>query len=121
MRYRLFPSRPRANTVPGVPMTDRPKRGIPEGLWVRCPQCKNTLFKKDVAARQNVCPEPSCQHHFYLSARDRIVQLLDQDSFEEWDTDLRPVDVLGFEDRIPYHQRLVDEQKKTGMADAAVT
>ena len=102
-------------------MTDRPKRGIPEGLWVRCPQCKNTLFKKDVAARQNVCPEPNCQHHFYTSARDRIGQLLDEGSFEEWDTELRSVDVLGFVDRVPYHQRLVDEQKKTGMADAAVT
>jgi acetyl-CoA carboxylase carboxyl transferase subunit beta len=107
--------------VTGVPMTDRPKRGIPEGLWVRCPQCKNTLFKKDVAARLNVCPEPGCQHHFYTSARDRIAQLLDEGSFEEWDPDLRPVDALGFVDRVPYHQRLVDEQKKTGMADAAVT
>lgn len=101
-------------------MTERPKRGVPEGLWIRCPLCKNTLFKKDVEARLNVCPEPTCQHHFYSSARDRIVQLLDESSFEEWDTDLKPVDPLGFVDRIPYHQRLTEEQKKTGMPDAAV-
>ncbi len=100
-------------------MTERPKRGVPEGLWVRCPQCKATVFKKDVAARLNCCPE--CDHHFYSSATDRIAQLLDADSFEEWDTDLAPLDPLGFVDRIPYSQRLLEEQKKTGMLDAAVT
>jgi acetyl-CoA carboxylase carboxyl transferase subunit beta len=102
-------------------MTERSRRGIPEGLWVRCPQCRNTLFKKEVAARLNVCPEPNCQHHFYVSASDRIAQLLDEASFEEWDTELRSVDPLEFVDRIPYHQRLIEEQKKTGMLEAAVT
>jgi acetyl-CoA carboxylase carboxyl transferase subunit beta len=102
-------------------MTERPRRGIPEGLWIRCPRCKSTVFKKEVEAQQNVCPEPNCQHHFASSARDRIAQLLDTDSFEEWDAGLRPVDPLGFVDRIPYHQRIVEEQKKTGMPDAAVT
>jgi acetyl-CoA carboxylase carboxyl transferase subunit beta len=72
-----------------------------------------------VAARLNCCPE--CGHHFYTSARDRIRQLLDEDSFDEWDADLRPVDTLGFVDRIAYADRLLHEQKKTGMPDAAVT
>ncbi|HEY2787062.1 MAG TPA: acetyl-CoA carboxylase, carboxyltransferase subunit beta [Fimbriiglobus sp.] len=99
--------------------SDRPKRGVPEGLWVRCPTCKATLFKKEVAERFNVCPE--CDHHFYTSAAARIAQLLDEGSFEEWDTDLRSIDPLGFVDRIPYHQRLVEEQARTGMPDAAVT
>jgi acetyl-CoA carboxylase carboxyl transferase subunit beta len=102
-------------------MSERTKRGVPEGLWVRCPTCKNTIFKKEVELRLNVCPEPNCQHHFYTSARDRIAQLLDEASFEEWDTELRPVDPLGFVDRIPYHKRLAEEQAKTGMPDAAVT
>ena len=47
-------------------------------------------------------------------------QLLDEDSFEEWFTDLRPSDPLGFKDRIPYAERLEAEQAKTGMPDAAV-
>lgn len=94
------------------------KRGVPEGLWIRCPQCKATIFRKEAESRFNVCPE--CQYHFYLPARDRICQLLDQDSFEEWFQGLRPLDVLGFQDRIPYVQRLEQEQKKTGMLDAAV-
>jgi acetyl-CoA carboxylase carboxyl transferase subunit beta len=96
----------------------RGKGSVPEGLWMRCPQCKATIFRKEAEARLNVCPE--CDYHFYLPARDRIAQLLDQESFEEWFTELRPCDPLGFKDRIPYAERLRAEQAKTGMADAAV-
>jgi acetyl-CoA carboxylase carboxyl transferase subunit beta len=96
----------------------RPKRGVPEGLWIRCPQCKATIFRKEAESRFNVCPE--CAHHFYLPAGERIRQLLDEESFEEWFTDLRPRDALGFCDRIPYAERLQAETAKTGMADAAV-
>lgn len=94
------------------------KRGVPENLWIRCPQCKATVFRKDAESRLNVCPE--CGYHFYLPARDRIRQVLDQDSFEEWFTDLSPCDPLQFKDRIPYAERLQAEQTKTGMRDAAV-
>jgi acetyl-CoA carboxylase carboxyl transferase subunit beta len=94
------------------------KRGVPENLWIRCPQCKATVFRKDAESRLNVCPE--CGYHFYLPAADRIAQLLDQDSFEEWFTDLSPCDPLQFKDRIPYAERLRAEQAKTGMRDAAV-
>jgi acetyl-CoA carboxylase carboxyl transferase subunit beta len=96
----------------------RGKRGVPEGLWIRCPQCKATIFRKEAESRYNVCPE--CDHHFYVSTRSRIRQLLDEESFEEWFTDLWPRDVLGFRDRVVYADRLKAEQAKTGMADAAV-
>src|SRR5262245_1236161 len=94
------------------------KRGVPEGLWIRCPQCKATIFKKEAESRFNVCPE--CEHHFYLPARERIRQLLDEESFEEWFTDLRPRDPLSFVDRVSYAERLQAEEVKTGMTDAAV-
>src|SRR5262245_49124961 len=99
---------------------DRPKRGVPEGLWTQCPRCKATIFRKEAADRLNVCPEPSCGYHFYLPARERIAQLLDEDSFESWFDDLLPCDPLGFKDRISYAERLKNEQGKTGMKDAAV-
>lgn len=99
-------------------MAGRPKRGVPEGLWLRCPQCKGTIFRKEAESRYSVCPE--CDYHFLLPARERIGQLLDQDSFEEWFAGLRPRDALGFQDRLPYADRLKAEQAKTGMADAAV-
>ena len=94
------------------------KRGVPEGLWIRCPQCKATVFRKEVESRLNVCPE--CEYHFYLPAANRIAQLLDEDSFEEWFTDLSPCDPLQFKDRLPYAERIRAEQAKTGMRDAAV-
>ena len=96
----------------------RTKRGVPEGLWIRCPQCKATIFRKESEARFNVCP--GCDYHFYLPARERIRQLLDEDSFEEWFADLRPKDPLNFKDRVHYTQRIKAEQAKTGMPDAAV-
>src|SRR3712207_6110973 len=96
----------------------RGKRGVPEGLWIRCPQCPATIFRQEAEGRFNVCPE--CNYHFYVSARERIRQVLDEESFEEWFTGLRPRDALGFRDRITYEERLKAEQAKTGMADAAV-
>src|SRR6266581_9083855 len=98
--------------------TTMPKRGVPEGLWIRCPQCKATIFRKEAESRFNVCPE--CDYHFYLPAQERIKQLLDEESFEEWFTDLMPRDPLGFKDRLPYAERLKAEAAKTGMPDAAV-
>src|SRR6267378_2135350 len=62
--------------------TTMSKRGVPEGLWMRCPQCKQTIFRKEAESRLNVCPE--CTYHFYVPAQERIAQLLDADSFEEW-------------------------------------
>jgi acetyl-CoA carboxylase carboxyl transferase subunit beta len=97
---------------------NRPKRGVPEGLWIRCPQCKATIFRKEAESRLNVCPE--CEHHFYMPAHQRIKQLLDEESFEEWFTELRSKDPLEFKDRILYAERLQAEMAKTGMPDAAV-
>src|SRR5258708_2213899 len=99
-------------------MTDRPKRGVPEGMWIRCNQCKATIFRKGVEDRFNVCPE--CDYHLYLPAHKRIQQLLDEESFEEWFADLRPRDPLQFKDRIPYSERIIQEQVTTNMLDAAV-
>jgi acetyl-CoA carboxylase carboxyl transferase subunit beta len=96
----------------------RGKRGVPEGLWILCPRCKATIFRKEAEDRFNVCPE--CDHHFYLPARERIRQLLDEESFEEWFSNLWPCDPLEFRDRILYGERLQAEQAKTGMPDAAV-
>lgn len=94
------------------------KRGIPEGLWVRCTGCKATIFRKEVERRLGVCPE--CNYHFYIPARERIRQVVDEGSFEEWFADLWPTDPLGFVDRKPYVERLYDEQKKTGLPEAAI-
>lgn len=95
------------------------KRGVPEGLWLRCDACTATVFRKQVEKNLRMCPE--CGHHFYVPARVRIEQLLDEGSFEEWFAELRPVDPLGFADKKPYKDRLVAEQKKTGLTEACIT
>lgn len=97
----------------------RPKRGVPEGLWRRCPGCQQTIFRKEAERRLGVCPE--CDYHWYVPAQERLRQLLDEGTFEEWDAELEPTDPLGFADRKPYAERIVEEQKRTGLRDAAIT
>ncbi len=97
----------------------RPKRGVPEGLWMRCPGCEATIFRKEAEKRLSVCPE--CEYHWSVSARQRITQLFDEGTFEEWDADLEPTDPLEFVDKAPYRQKLVEEQKRTGLKDAAIS
>ncbi len=96
----------------------RRKRGVPEGLWLRCDECGATLFRKHVDQSDRVCPE--CDYHFYVPAPQRIAQLLDTDSFEEWHADLSSLDPLHFVDKKPYAERLVAEQKKTGLREACI-
>ncbi len=100
------------------PAARRPKRGVPEGLWQRCPGCQQTIFRKQAERALGVCPE--CDFHWYVSARTRIEHVLDAGTFEEWYAELEPTDALGFTDKIPYQQRLKDEQARTGLKDAAV-
>ena len=112
-------SEPVAAEAEELSLPRRKKRGVPEGLWIRCPDCSSAVFRKEAEKRMNVCPE--CGYHFYLSARQRIEQMLDEGTFEEWDKDLRPSDPLTFKDKKAYADRLVAEQKRTGLVDAAIT
>jgi acetyl-CoA carboxylase carboxyl transferase subunit beta len=94
------------------------REGIPEGLWMRCPECGDMLFRKVVEEALHVCP--ACQYHFRISARTRIEQLTDPGSFEERFSDIFPADPLGFVDKKAYKDRLKAEQLKTGNPDAVV-
>jgi len=98
--------------------TDAKKEGIPQGLWMRCPECEEMLYRKVVEEALNVCP--NCDHHFRVAARTRIEQLVDPGSFEEMFDDIEPGDPLKFVDKKPYKDRLKSEQHKTGNSDAAV-
>ncbi len=96
----------------------RPKRGVPEGLWLRCPGCGETIYRKEADRLLGVCPH--CDHHFYVTASQRIAQVLDEGTFEEWMADLEPSDPLEFKDQKSYRDRLKAEQKRTGLREAAV-
>jgi len=114
--------RPLANgNGPSLPDSPAPraKRGVPEGLWLKCGGCGATIYRKEAEDLLNVCPQ--CGYHWYVSAAQRIEQLLDAGTFEEWDATLRPTDPLGFKDKKPYADRIVAEQRRTGLSDAALT
>jgi acetyl-CoA carboxylase carboxyl transferase subunit beta len=99
--------------------TSSRKRGVPAGLWVRCPGCQATIFRKEAEKRLNVCPE--CDNHWYVPARQRITQIFDIGTFEESDTHLTTADPLQFNDRRPYPERIKADQIATGLTEAAVT
>src|ERR1039458_6568095 len=86
-----------------------------EGLWVKCIGCRAVLFKADIEANQNVCPK--CQHHFKISAHQRLSLLLDP-GYELVDGGLRSTDPLNFSDIKPYRQRLEKAREVTGLDDA---
>jgi acetyl-CoA carboxylase carboxyl transferase subunit beta len=88
-----------------------------EGLWVRCPECSQTLFKADLEANLAVCPK--CGYHFRIGARERIESLLEP-GYKLVDLDLRSTDPLDFTDLKPYKRRLTEAQKKTGLNDAII-
>ena len=94
------------------------KKDIPEQVWMRCPGCGETVFRKLVEERLMVCPE--CQHHYTLTARQRIEQLADAGSFEERYANLSSSDPLKFRDLQSYTDRLKKYQRATGLKDAVV-
>ena len=66
---------------------------VPEGLWVKCPECAQAIYSKDLVANLHVCPK--CSHHFRLGAADRLRMLFDGE-FQEYDTGLFSTDPLNF-------------------------
>jgi acetyl-CoA carboxylase carboxyl transferase subunit beta len=97
----------------------REKRGVPGGLWLRCDDCGETIFRKEAEGLMSVCPQ--CGYHMYLSAPQRVRSMLDDGTFEEWDATLSPTDPLSFRDKKAYAERIKAEQARTGMRDAALT
>ncbi|MBV9657277.1 MAG: acetyl-CoA carboxylase carboxyltransferase subunit beta [Verrucomicrobia bacterium] len=95
------------------------KKQIPNGLFVKCPGCGELVHNLELQENQHVCP--NCEHHFAFGARERLAHLLDPESFVETDTDLRPVDVLGFQGAAAYKERLQKYQQKTGLVDSVVS
>jgi acetyl-CoA carboxylase carboxyl transferase subunit beta len=109
---------PQNDPGPRLAKPDDRQSMIPEGLWLRCPDCGEMLFRKVVEEALHVCP--NCDHHFRISAQVRVDQLVDPGSFEEMFDDIEPADPLKFMDKKAYKDRLVSEQKKTGNKDAVL-
>ncbi len=94
------------------------RKEIPDGLWIKCEGCGEIIYKKDLDANLKVCPK--CNYHFVIGAWERIAMLLDEGSFQEFYKDLRPQDPLNFKGPKTYIEKLEEDQKATGLTEAAV-
>ncbi len=90
---------------------------VPEGLWVKCAQCSQAIYKKDLETNLNVCPK--CTHHFRIGAAERLRMLFDA-QWVEHDANLASTDPLEFTDTKPYKTRLKTSQGSTGLKDAII-
>lgn len=104
---------------PALKAESRKKREMPQGLWQKCPGCKEVVHEIELAQNQRVCPR--CDYHFSQSAKERIENLLDPESFVERDGDLRSVDTLQFHGMATYKDRLKKYQDSTGLTDAVLS
>ena len=94
------------------------KKDIPEAVWMKCPGCGETVFRKRVEEGHGVCPE--CNYHYTISPQERIALIADEGTFVERHADLAPMDPLKFKDRVPYADRVKKYQKTTGLKDAVI-
>ncbi len=106
-------SKPQYSTVKA-----RTREGIKKGIWTRCPSSGEMIYVKDL--KNNLMVVPSSGYHFPLPAPERVESLVDKGTFVEFDQSLSSLDPLKFKGVASYKQKLEDNKKKTGMADAVL-
>jgi acetyl-CoA carboxylase carboxyl transferase subunit beta len=120
MRPRLRAVNPMAIfKKPAIKAQNRKKRDIPHGLFQKCPGCSEVVPEIELAQNLRVCPR--CDYHFSQSAKERIDNLLDPESFVEMDAGLKSVDTLRFQGMATYKDRLKNYQERTGLTDAVIS
>jgi acetyl-CoA carboxylase carboxyl transferase subunit beta len=91
---------------------------IPEGLWIKCEDCKEIVYRKEVEQNLNVCPK--CGYHFRVSARERFDMLFDDKAYKEFADKIRSSDPLDFRDTKRYRDRLKVYEQRVGKGDAVL-
>ncbi|MFP4527124.1 MAG: acetyl-CoA carboxylase, carboxyltransferase subunit beta [Candidatus Kapaibacterium sp.] len=95
------------------------QREMPGGLWTNCPACNEVIYKQEL--EQNLFTCKKCNYHFRVGSREYITIILDEGSFEETNTNIRPTDPLEFVDTKPYPERIEAGYKKSGVNEAITT
>jgi acetyl-CoA carboxylase carboxyl transferase subunit beta len=98
--------------------SERPRSNVPEGLWVKCEECKEIIYSRDLDRNLRVCPK--CGYHFRIDARTRIGMLVDDPNPRELFADVSPSDPLSFRDTKRYRDRLRGYQQAVGERDAVM-
>ncbi len=98
---------------------DSDRLQMPDDIWTKCPGCASILYTKELRRSFGVCVK--CNHHFRLTAQQRIPTLVDRHSFVEIDRELRSTDPLNFRDTKKYKERIKRAEKSSGSIEAVIT
>lgn len=90
-----------------------------EGIFVKCPECDNSLYKGELTESLQVCTH--CGYHFRLGARQRLASLFDEGKYERLDEEVMSADPLGFVDTKPYIERIEAAKASSGLPEAIVS
>ena len=95
------------------------RKEMPDGLWVKCPECGEIIYKKELEKKLYVCPK--CDHHLRIGSREYLSILIDKDTFSEFNEHLSSIDPLKFKDSKKYSERYKLATQKTGLTEAVIT
>ena len=103
---------------PKIKNAKKQNESIPEGLWKKCAGCSEVLQASRLEENLNVCP--LCDHHYRISALDRIKSFTDDNSFIEQAANYETTNPLDFQDKNSYADRLIKAKKNTGRGDGTL-
>jgi acetyl-CoA carboxylase carboxyl transferase subunit beta len=95
------------------------RKEMPDGLWVKCADCGEIIYKRELDKKLYVCPK--CDHHFRIGSNDYLKILLDKSTFKEFNEHISSVDPLKFKDSKKYSDRYKLATQKTGLTEAVIT
>jgi len=87
--------------------------------WIKCNSCQSLMYYKEVENQNYVCPK--CGYHLRLGVEARIKLIADEETFVEFDANLKPVDPLNFVDKKSYLKRVEEGVRKTGRHSSVVS
>lgn len=94
------------------------KHDVEPDSWLKCKGCGSVIYRSKLNGSHEVCSE--CNHHYPLTAMQRVALLTDADTFKEMDATLSSVDVLNFGGPGSYTEKLGSAKEKSGLTDAIV-
>jgi acetyl-CoA carboxylase carboxyl transferase subunit beta len=100
----------------GITTSTREKKEAPDGLWHKCPECKETVTMQELKANSYVCPK--CDYHNRINSKEYFSLLFDEEKYTKLFENIGPKDNLHFIDVKPYDARIKDAQRSTGLLDA---
>lgn len=99
-----------------APETVDKKPEVPVGMWIKCPDCKGSIYSQDIKHRGGICPD--CNYHFPIAPRTRVHQIIDRASWHELDKNMTSVNPLQYD---AYDEKLEIAKTKTKQKEAVIT